>query len=214
MSTCCCDGLKGQFDRATADRELARYRKKGPPRTTQLLIDCLRDAGVAGCTLIDIGGGIGAIHHELLDLGASRATHVDVSADYLRAAETEASRRNHTERVQFMLGDFVELAYSLPAADIVTLDRVVCCYPDMEMLIASAAGRARRVIGLVYPRDVWWVQVAVSIVNGWKRLQRSSFRVFVHAPDAIDARLRTLGFERRRMQRTLAWEVAVYITAT
>lgn len=214
MSTCCSDGLKRQFDRATADRELARYRKNGPARTTQLLIDRLRDAGVAGCTLIDIGGGIGAIHHELLDLGASQAAHVDVSADYLRAAETEASRRKHTERVQFILGDFVELAEGLPAADIVTLDRVVCCYANMDMLIATAAGRARRVIGLVYPRDVWWIQVAVAIVNGLKRLQRSSFRVFVHAPDAIHARLRSLGFERRGMQRTLAWEVAVYIAAT
>ena len=41
----------------------------------------------------------------------------------------------------------------IEAADVVTLDRVICCYPDMEALVGRSAERALRLYGLVHPRD-------------------------------------------------------------
>ena len=210
VTWCQCEGISTQFGAGTARRELRRFRRRGPTTTTRLLIDDLRAAGVDGASLLDIGGGIGAIHHLLIDAGARAATHVDVSRDYIGAARDEAARRGHADRVRFLHGDFVELAPSLPGADLVTLDRVICCYPDMPLLVAAAAAKAGRLLGAVYPRDVWWVRLGVRSVNAVMRVRRSEFRVFVRPPDAIDAVLRQHGLEQRTCRRSGLWEVVTY----
>jgi len=174
------------------------------------LIDGLRAAGIADASLLDIGGGVGAIHHALLDAGASSALHVDVSPDYIKAAQDEAGRRGHADRVRFLRGDFVQLASTVPDADIVTLDRVICCYPDMPALVTHAAEKARRLFGAVYPPNVWWIRLGVRGINALMRMRRSAFRVYVHSPAAIDAVLRRNGFERIKLERTLAWEIVIY----
>jgi magnesium-protoporphyrin O-methyltransferase len=209
--TCChCEGLESQFDRRTAERELRRFRRRGPARSTQILIEELRAAGVDGASLIDIGGGVGAIHHTLLDAGASIATHVDISPEYITAAREEAARRGHDSRVLFVRGDFVQLAPQMTAADIVTLDRVICCYPDMEALVGSAADKTKKQFGAVYPPDTWWMRTAVRAINTLLRFRRSEFRVYVHSPVAIDRVLRRHGLERVAHRRTALWEIVTY----
>ena len=75
-------------------------------------------------TLLDIGGGIGAIQHELLDAGVTRATCVDASAPFLDAARQEGASRGHDGRVTYMHGDFVDLADTWRASTRVTRARV------------------------------------------------------------------------------------------
>lgn len=211
MVSCCqCEGIATQFGAKTARRDLRRFRRRGPLESTRLLISDLRAAGVTDASLLDIGGGIGAIHHALIDAGARDALHVDVSSDYIEAAREEAFRRGHGDRVRFIHGDFVQVAPTLPQVDVVTLDRVICCYPDMEALVAAAAEKARHSFGAVYPRDVWWVRFAVRGVNLLLGVRRSAFRTFVHPPAAIDAVLREHGLERRTLQRTRVWEIVTY----
>lgn len=211
MVSCCqCEGIATQFGSETARRELKRFRRRGPNYSTQLLIGDVRAVGVAGASLLDIGGGIGAIHHTLLDAGAREAVHVDVSPDYIAAAREEAARRGHADRVRFVHGDFVDVVAELPNADVVTLDRVICCYPDMDRLVGNAARKVRRVLGAVYPRDAWWVRAAVRAINLILRVRRTAFRVFVHSPAAIDGVLRRNGLERATLRRTGVWEVVVY----
>jgi magnesium-protoporphyrin O-methyltransferase len=106
------------------------------------LIDALKTEGIEGATLLDIGGGIGAIQHELLAAGAAHATSVDASNPYLETAREESIRRGLGDRVTYRHGDFVELAESIPPADIVTLDRVINVYPDWERLTQLSAARA------------------------------------------------------------------------
>lgn len=214
MSCCQCEGLERQFGRDAAERDLRRFRKRGPTGTTRQLVDDLRAAGVSGASLLDIGGGVGAIHHLLLDAGARDAMHVDVSSDYLASARAEAERRGHAAQVRFVHGDFVDLAAELPPADIVTLDRVICCYPDMPRLVTLSAGKSRRLYGAVYPRESWWVRAALAVVNRLMALRKCPFRVYLHPPAAIDATIRECGFRRIAFHRTLVWEVAVYATAT
>ena len=210
MVTCGqCKGIEGEFDARFADRELRRFRRRGPNRSTRLLIDSLRWAA-PGATLLDVGGGIGAIHHTLLDQGAARATQVDASSAYIAAARDEARRRGHADRVEFVHGDFVALAPEIPDVDIVTLDRVICCYPDIPALVGATARKARRAFGAVYPPDVWWIRLGVRCINLLMRLRRSEFRVFVHSPNAIEAVLKEHGLERATYRRTVAWEVTTY----
>ena len=211
MVTCCqCEGIERQFGRKTAQWELRRFRKRGPAKTTRMLIDALRREGVSGASILDVGGGVGAIYHELLASGAAKAVHVDVSPDYLTVAREEAERRRQADRVEFVRGDFVEVGGTRGNADIVTLDRVICCYPDMERLVALSADKTRRLLGAVYPRESWWLRVALGGVNIVNRIRRCPFRTYLHPPIAIDRVLRAHGLERRSFRRTVAWEIAVY----
>lgn len=208
-----CIGIEEQFDAATARAQLRKFRRRGPDRTTRMLLDDLRaamrrDAPLA--TLLDIGAGVGAIHHTLLDQGVERAIHVDASTAYLSAARDEAERRGHGGRVEFHRGDFVELAPGVPVADVVTLDRVICCYPEMRELVTRAGERARVLFGAVFPRAGWWVRAGAAAINAYMRLRRSAYRTYLHPPTEIDATLRSVGLRRRSLRRTVAWEVVVY----
>ena len=181
---------------------------------TRALVNLLRAGDLRDATLLDIGGGVGAIHHELLDSGARSAVHADASAPYIRAARDEAERRGHGERLEFLYGDFVTLAGSMAPADVVTLDKVLCCYPDMEALVAASASRARRLYGAVFPRDRWFLRVGFRTMNLWQRMRRRAFRVYLHSPEAIDAAVRRQGLERRSVADTFVWRVAVYARTT
>jgi hypothetical protein len=205
-----CRGVEAIFDQGTAERELKAYRARGPGTTTRLLIAGLKAAGVADLTLLDIGGGVGAIQHELLKDGARSAIAIDASSAYLHAAKQEAERQGYANRIAYHQGDFVELAPQLPQADIVTLEKVICCYPDMRALVGLSSARAGKLYGVVFPRDTWWMRLGGLFVNLVPRLQRNAFRFFVHPTEAIEAVVRENGLERRYYCKTLFWQVIVY----
>ena len=205
-----CRGLEQLFDEKTAAQDLKAYRKKGPSKTTRLLLAALKSAGVEGATVLDIGGGVGAIQHDLLQAGAGRAIHVDASTAYLDAAKNEAEQQGHAERVEYHFGNFVDLAPDLAAADIVTLDRAICCYPDMPALVGLSAGKARRLYGLVYPRDTWWMRLGSRLLNGFLWLQRTPYRFFVHSRQDVEAVVRESGLTRHYYHQTFLWRIAVY----
>jgi 2-polyprenyl-3-methyl-5-hydroxy-6-metoxy-1,4-benzoquinol methylase len=211
LTPCCStEAIASQFDQDTANEELRRYRRDGPVPTTQALIDALVARGVADAEVLDIGAGIGAIHHALLERGARRAVHVDISNDYLEAARLEADRLGHAVRVRFVRGNFVDLAPKIDVADVVTLDRVICCYPDLEGLVTRSAERARRLYGAVFPRDRTLVRLGIVFMNLAKRLRGSAFRSYFHSPALIDEMLLRAGLVRQNTQRTWFWEVVVY----
>jgi magnesium-protoporphyrin O-methyltransferase len=109
-----------------------------------------------------------------------------------------------------MLGDFVALAEGIPAADVVSLDRVICCYPDMERLVAASTGKAHRLYGAVFPRERRAMKIAVAVQNWIWRLRGNPFRAYIHSTKAIDAAVRRQGFTLRSVADTLIWRVAVY----
>lgn len=210
MSCAQCRGIAEQFDAKVAAKDLKRYRRKGPDRTTRMLIEALRREGVSGMTLLDIGGGVGAIAHELLAAGVTRAVQVDAAPAYLAAAHDESTRRGHADRIEFKAGDFTTVANEIAPADVVTLDRVICCYDDMPSLVGPSAARARRFYGAVYPRDTWWVRAGLTVANRLLRLRGSLFRTFVHPTAAVDAAVRQAGLTRRETRTTWIWQVVLY----
>ena len=205
-----CQGIETVFDQKTAAQKLKKYRTQGPDKTTRMLIDALKAQGVEGATLLDVGGGVGAIQHELLKQGARSATDVEASSAYLATAKAEAERQGYAGRVTYRYGNFVDLAPDVEPADIVTLDRVICCYHDMEKLVGLSSARARRAYGVVYPRDTWWMRIGLAIGNAFLRLSRSSFRSFAHPTKAVDAVIRGNGLKQKFYRRTLLWQVVVY----
>ena len=210
MSSCQCQGCDAQFGVRHAEKDLKRYRMSGPDVTTRLLLDALKTHGLHGATLLDVGAGIGVVHHELLSAGARSAIHVDGTDANVHVAEQEATRQGHREQVVFLRGDFVDLAPEIPAADIVTLDRVICCYSDMEQLVDVSAAKARRLYGAVYPRERWILKVWIVFENLARRIRGNPFQTYVHPIRAIDRALERNGLRQRWVRDTFAWRVAVY----
>jgi magnesium-protoporphyrin O-methyltransferase len=196
------------YNARKAASELRSYRNKGPIPSTRLLIDALTTEGVEGATVIDIGGGIGAIQHELLAAGAAHVTSIDASDAYIRTAREESDRRGFTARVTYHHGDFLELAETIPPADIVTLDRVINVYPDWKRLIQVSAARARRLYGLVYPRNTLPVRMVVSLMN--LLVWRGPVHASVRSPEVIEKLAREAGIVRYFSKTTGPWEVALY----
>lgn len=208
-SPCDC-GCANIFSSKEAEGDLKRYLREGPSSSTKALIDAILAEGVEAATLLDIGAGIGAIQLGLLGAGAARAESVDATEAYVQTAQAEAARRGFGERVTGRVGDFVAVASELPRADFVTLDKVVCCYPDLPALLGRAAEHANRAVGLVYPRQTWWNRVASRLLAAWGRVTRDPTRWHIHPTADIDAVLDHAGFERHEVRRELIWHVALY----
>ncbi len=209
----CCTGYcaaEAQFNRNVAQRDLRRYRRRGADATTRLILAELRRCPLEGWRLLDVGGGIGVISRELADTGVASATIVEASPAYLEVARREVGTRYGPRPTQFILGDFAVIADTLPDADVVTLDRVVCCYPDAEALLQQAAGRARQLLAFTYPRDRWYVRTLIVLENLWLRLTGKKFRAFVHAPERMAAVLEAAGLVRATRRETLVWTLDLY----
>jgi magnesium-protoporphyrin O-methyltransferase len=210
---CCSPGdprFDRQFDARHAAQQLRAYRRNGPARMTRALIDALAEGGIEQQTVLDIGGGVGAVHHELLRSGAASAVDVDASGPYISAARDEATRQGHADRVRYVAADFVAVADAIAPADLVALDRVLCCYPDMASLVDRSAGLAKRRYGLVYPRDTWLGRVGIRLINVQFRLTRSPFRAYLHRTAEVEAILAAHGLVKRLHRTTLIWQLSLY----
>jgi len=205
-----CIGIERQFNDKVALRELRRYHKSGPKKSTRVLLDELTRVGIQGQSLVDVGGGIGAIQHACAEEGASRITNVDASPAYAETARSEADRRGYSDRTAYLQGDFVELAPTIEPADFVTMDRVICCYHDMPTLLRSAAEKTQKCLGLVFPRENWLTRAGVGLLNLTRWLSRSEFRAYIHPHNAIEACAKELGLRLRFSAFSGIWRVVVF----
>ena len=205
-----CVGIERVFDEKEASRELKKYRKRGPGKTAKILIDVLISEGVQGRTLLDIGGGVGAIQHELLKAGASRSVGVDASPSYVAAAREESASQGLSDRAEQYEGDFVAISPSIQPADVVTLDRVICCYHDVDSLVTQSSALAREFYALAYPHDSWLFRNAARMVNLFLRLRRCPFRAFIHSSADVNSLVERNGFHLSFYRKTPLWQVVIY----
>jgi 2-polyprenyl-3-methyl-5-hydroxy-6-metoxy-1,4-benzoquinol methylase len=205
-----CCAYDRQFNARHAEDDLREYRRDGPTGLTRALIEALSAGGVEGKSVLEIGGGVGTVHHELLRAGADAAVDVDASRAYISAAREESERQGHADRVDYRVGDFVALADIVEPADVVALDRVICCYEDMTSLVDRSAALAKGRYGLVYPRYTWLGRIAIALVNLGFRLSRSPFRSYIHRTSDVDAIIAGHGLVKRLHRTTLVWQLAVY----
>ncbi len=209
MTCCHCQLADKEFGEKTARRDLARYRKRGPNATTRELISAIKNHRIADATLLDVGSGIGVLTHELLNGAVARATLVDESSAYQAVARDLADEKRTADRCTFVTRDFVDVQPTLPDADLITLDRVVCCYPDVTRLLGAVADTGASWCGLSYPRDRWYIRVAVAMLNAVLWIRRSDFRVFVHPERRMWELLRERGFKVRSESGTFVWKIVL-----
>jgi len=211
VTGCCARDYEKVFGRKTAARDARRFRRRGLRGSAKALTELAGD--VRGATVLEIGGGVGAIEIELLEKGATSATNVELAATYEDAARALLAERGLTDRVERRVGDFVAEADTLSAHDVVVMHRVVCCYPDVNALVGAGADHARRRLVLTFPQERRLVRVALSTANAVMRLTGSTFRVYVHPFErmAATAGAHGLGLVERR-RSGYVWETAAFAT--
>jgi tRNA1(Val) A37 N6-methylase TrmN6 len=159
---------------------------------------------------LDVGAGVGALTFELLDRGFRRAVTVEASAGYTAAASKEATRRGRATDIDFVSGDFLEVAGTVSMASVVTLDRVVCCYPLYEELLREALRHAERGFAFSYPRDRWYVRAGMRLENALRR-RKSGFQTFVHPEAKMRELITRAGFDLVSRRRTFVWSADVFV---
>jgi SAM-dependent methyltransferase len=194
------------FNERFARRLARRYRKRGLDAVARRLVDVVDVR--AGETVLEIGGGIGDIEIELLRSGAERATNVELSAAYEEQGRTLLEHEGFGGRVEWRYGDIGTDPELAPPADVVVLNRVVCCYPDMPALVGAAAEKTRRALALSFPRDTLLTRIGGRAINTWFRLRRSDFRFFVHRPPQIVATAQDHGLHLVHQHRGRLWQIA------
>jgi magnesium-protoporphyrin O-methyltransferase len=210
MDCCQCQAIEERFDRKKAEKKRRAYQQGGLKRESQLLVDALVAKGIDGYTLLDVGGGMGALAIELIKRGVSRATINEASTAYLEAAAAETESQGLTDQISLVHGNIATMDQEIAPADVVTLDKVICCFDDMPGLVQSSLAKSRKLYGLVYPRDNWLVKAAFGFDNLIGRLQRSDFRVFVYPTKEVDGLIRGNGFQMRSSRNSAGWQIVVY----
>ena len=191
-----------------ARNEAKRYRRSGLDRTSRRIVDFVKAQGVEGRTVLEVGGGIGAIQIELLKAGASSAVSIELSPTYEEVAHELLREAGLSDRVERKVMDFVEADGQVPAADVVIMNRVICCYHDMPRLAGAAADHAQHLLVMSYPRGSLWIRAALALMNFVLWITRRGFHVFVHPPMQIVATAERHGLAPALDQRGLLWTVS------
>ncbi len=202
------------FKPRVARRSLRRYRKKGLDPLERRMVESAVEGGLEGARVLEIGGGIGAIQTELLQAGAERGEVVELVSAYELYARELARERGFEERTSFRIADVLDGAGMVEPAEVVVMNRVVCCSPDGIELTAAAARLARRTLVFSFPRDTVLLRAGLGLLNGGLWLMRRSFRVFVHPRDALVAAAEAEGLTLENTGRGLAWEFVALRRAT
>ena len=211
VSGCCArHGQEELFQERFARRLARRYRRRGPDAMARSLARRASASGIEGAEVLEIGGGIGQVLLELLKAGASRGEVVELVPVYEEHARALAVEAGVGERVSYRTADLIADPPARTSADVVVLNKVVCCTPDGVELAALAASLARRTLALSFPRDVIWSRAFFGATNVVLRLTRRRFRVFVHPPDALAAAVESQGLALSSERDGPLFRIAAY----
>ena len=203
---CCSPGAYDKvFSSWWARRDARRYRRRGLDRAGRRIVRFLRTRGLAGRSVLEVGGGVGAVGIELAQAGAERVVEVELSTEYEEAARELLRERRLQERVERVLGDFAAGVPAAEPADDVVLHRSVCCYPDAELLVGRAAEHARRHLVMTFPRDVVWNRLAFRAADLVLGLYARGFRTYVRPREAVLAPALARGFRPVDEHAGLVW---------
>jgi magnesium-protoporphyrin O-methyltransferase len=205
----CCNprGCDAFFSERFARRSARRYRKHGLDRSARRIVEFLKGRGLAGATVLEVGGGVGEIQLELLGRGAARTVNLELSPAYEEEAARLAREAGVEARIDRRLHDIAADPSEVEPVDIVVLHRVVCCYPDYELLLGAAADHARRLLVFSHPPRNPISRSLIAAQNLGFRLLGREFRTFTHPPRRMLAVLERRGLRPVFVHRGLPWHV-------
>lgn len=163
-----------------------------------------------GKRVLEIGGGVGALQAELLLRGAGSGEVVELVSAYAPYAAELAREAGVADRTRFRVADVLGDPTSVEPADVVLLDKVICCSPEGLDLVTISAGLTRGVLVLSYPRYTWVLRAAAWLEHRLIRLLRREYRFFVRPPEGIEAAAVRAGLTRLNSGRGLVWEYTTF----
>jgi hypothetical protein len=209
VSGCCTPkGYRQIFSERSARAQARRYRRNGPDASARRIVELLKKEGVDGMTLLEVGGGIGAIQIELLKAGLARAVSVELTPTYEASAAELLHEAGLEDRVERKVMDFANAGADIEPADIVVMNRVICCYPDLPRLAGAAADHTRRFLVMSFPKERWWTRVIVWMENFGLIVTRREFRVFLHPMAQILATGERHGLSLWLSRPGVFWQIA------
>ncbi|GLI28960.1 hypothetical protein ARHIZOSPH14_32020 [Agromyces rhizosphaerae] len=210
MDPCCEPGDSSRYE-AIFDTEFAEsvardYRRRGLPRLERRILAFADHVGVQDASVLEIGGGVGELQLELLERGAAHSVNLELSGEYERIAQRLLSEHGLERRATRHVGlDLAEHPDVVAPADLVVLNRVVCCYPHAVRLLTAAADRATRALVFTHPPRTPFTRVRTGVKNALRRRSGQSFRGYVHRPDLMVEAVRACGFEVPLRSRGFRW---------
>jgi len=203
------------FDAKVAER-LAKRQDPGLVAVSERLRDALVSLGANGRTVLELGCGRAGLLFELVQAGAAHATGVDLSSAGIAAAHSRFEQAQLSDRTDFSVGDAARVP--LEPHDWVILDRVICCYPDVERLLSNTLPAARQLYAFTVPTSRGWRGVIARLEerfeNAWNTLRGQPCPGYVHGLDRIEEGLASAGFRLRFRDRQRLWHIAVYERST
>jgi magnesium-protoporphyrin O-methyltransferase len=203
--------IRGYFDRKVHGLATAGHVFGLGPVSRRLLAE-LADAGDARPSVLELGCGPGSLTLALLERGAARATGIDLSPESVEVARRRAVEAGIGDRAKFMVGDAASVA--LEPHDWVVLDKVICCYRDLDALLARSIAAAGRRYVFVVP-DSRGVSGLLNRI--WVRLEDATNGLrgrpcpgYIHDLRVIEARLDEAGFRRVGVATFRLWYLAVF----
>jgi Methyltransferase domain len=208
VSGCCDpDDYQSVFSDRFARRVSRRYERRGLSPAAQRIVEFATSQGIAGATVLEIGGGVGQVQLELLRHGASHVTNLEISENYEAEAARLLDQAGLAGRVTRRFLDIARAPLEVPPADVVVLHRVVCCYPDYVTLLSVAAGHARKALVYSHPAANVINGVLFGAENAYRRLTRNDFRVFVHTPEGMVRAAQSDGLAVAYRRHARDWDV-------
>jgi magnesium-protoporphyrin O-methyltransferase len=203
--------IAGYFDRRSRKRQEAGQRYE-PGAVSKALRGALMAEGPAGRTVLELGCGPGALLVGLLSAGADRASGVDLSPEAVEEARRRAEEAGVADRADFTVADGAHAV--LAPHDWVVLDKVMCCYPDVDALLGNSIPAARHLYAFAVPASYGWrgaiARAALSLEALVLAILRRPCPAYVHDVRMIEARL-TEGGLRPVTRRTCSfWHLAVF----
>lgn len=209
MNCCATSGTNKYFSGRAGTFE-KKFRRRGLDKPSRLISDALTREGIQEKTLLDIGCGAGGLHLTLLQRGARSAQGVEIAEGMLEAARSLATQLGLADKVMYIQGDFVRMNGGISQADVVILDKVVCCYPEYEELIAKSADKAADLYAVSFPRDAVIPKLGFGGIAWLGDLLKWSFHPYYHSPAAIGAAIQKRGFREVYSGWTALWSVKVF----
>lgn len=208
----CCDPAPYDrfFDGKEAQRRLRSYRKGGLDEMAARLLDYIESRGAAGRTILEVGGGVGDFQVELLRAGAAKSVNVELSSSYESAARELLEAESLSDKVDRIVGDFVDMSSSVDRADLVVLNRVVCCYPWMEKLLSAAIDKTGWLLVVAVPRDNTISRLFVRLGNTINRMTGTGFEAYVHSIGDMESIAAHAGLQRVFTEAGLVWRGMIF----
>jgi 2-polyprenyl-3-methyl-5-hydroxy-6-metoxy-1,4-benzoquinol methylase len=212
---CCCatnpskEGTSNYFSKYS-DKYMRKFRKIGLESVQKMLLEGVRTEQVRDKEILDIGCGVGALHLTLLKEGAARATGVDISEGMIDHAKTFSTDLGVAERAAYVVGDFVDVAETIRESDVTLLDKLVCCYEDVDALVKASTAKTKNLYALSHPRQNFFTEVVFKSHIALARLFQWKFRPFWHDWKQLKENIQNLGFELVYSNATPMWQVLVF----